>query len=92
MHRINNKPETNNISTLDGIPNRTSLGRFGVNRDLSYEPSALIMLLDKPVAIANHENKSLEMQIYGFDKTMAPQGKGVIKEICKKDGRKFLTT
>ena len=55
------------------------MGRFGVNRALSYEPSALIMLLDKPVAIANHENKSPEMQIYGFDKTMAPQGKGVIK-------------
>jgi phytoene dehydrogenase-like protein len=52
---------------------------LGVNRDLSHEPSALIMLLDKPVTIANHENKSLEMQIYGFDKTMAPEGKGVIK-------------
>ncbi len=52
---------------------------LGVNRDLSKEPSALIMLLDKPATIANHKNESLEMQIYGFDKTMAPQGKGVIK-------------
>ncbi len=52
---------------------------LGVNRDLSKEPSALVMLLDKPVIIAGHENKSLEMQIYGFDKTMAPEGKGVIK-------------
>lgn len=52
---------------------------LGVNRDLSKEPSALIMLLDKPVTIANHKNESLEMQIYGFDKTMAPQGKGTIK-------------
>jgi len=52
---------------------------LGVNRDLSKEPSVLVMLLDKPVIIADHENTSLEMQIYGFDRTMAPEGKGVIK-------------
>lgn len=52
---------------------------LGVNRDLSNEPSSLIMLLDEPVTIANHKNESLEMQMYGFDKTFAPQGKGVIK-------------
>jgi phytoene dehydrogenase-like protein len=52
---------------------------LGVNRDLSSEPSALVMLLDEPVTIAGHRCESLEMQIYGFDKTMAPAGKGVIK-------------
>ncbi|MEA4896692.1 MAG: NAD(P)/FAD-dependent oxidoreductase [Christensenellaceae bacterium] len=52
---------------------------LGVNRDLSKEPSSLIMLLDKPATLAGHELASLEMQIYGFDKTMAPAGKGVIK-------------
>jgi phytoene dehydrogenase-like protein len=52
---------------------------LGVNRDLSSEPSALVMLLDHPVTIAGHVCDSLEMQIYGFDKTMAPPGKGVIK-------------
>jgi len=52
---------------------------LGVKRDLSAEPSALIMLLDEPVEIAGHKCESLEMQIFGFDKTMAPQGKGVIK-------------
>jgi phytoene dehydrogenase-like protein len=52
---------------------------LGVNRDLSGEPSSLIMLLDHPVVIANHKNESIEMQIYGFDKTLAPEGKGVIK-------------
>ncbi|HWQ96197.1 MAG TPA: FAD-dependent oxidoreductase [Candidatus Methylomirabilis sp.] len=52
---------------------------LGINRDLSNEPSTLVMLLDRPVVIAGHENRSLEMQIYGFDKTMAPEGKGVIK-------------
>jgi phytoene dehydrogenase-like protein len=52
---------------------------LGVSRDLSREPSALIMLLDRPVQIAGHSHKSLEMQLYGFDKTLAPEGKGVIK-------------
>ncbi|MDD5168259.1 MAG: NAD(P)/FAD-dependent oxidoreductase [Syntrophales bacterium] len=52
---------------------------LGVNRDLSREPSALIMLLDKPVTIAGHEHESLELQIYGFDPSMAPSGKGTIK-------------
>jgi phytoene dehydrogenase-like protein len=52
---------------------------LGVDRDLSQEPSALVMLLAKPVEIAGHVLNSLETQTYGFDKTMAPQGKGVIK-------------
>jgi phytoene dehydrogenase-like protein len=52
---------------------------LGVNRDLSAEPSAMIMLLDDPVEIAGHRCESLEMQIFGFDRTMAPEGKGVIK-------------
>jgi phytoene dehydrogenase-like protein len=52
---------------------------LGVNSDLSREPSALVMLLEKPLDIAGHVHGSLEMQIYGFDRTMAPEGKGVIK-------------
>ncbi len=39
----------------------------------------MVMLLDQPVEIAGHACESLEMQIYGFDRTMAPEGKGVIK-------------
>ncbi len=52
---------------------------LGVDRDLSREPSSMVMLLDEPVEIANHAHRSLEMQMYGFDPTMAPPGKGVIK-------------
>jgi phytoene dehydrogenase-like protein len=37
------------------------------------------MLLDKPATLGGHKNDSLEMQLYGLDKTMAPEGKGVIK-------------
>lgn len=52
---------------------------LGVNRDLSNEPSSLHVLLEQPVTIAGHTCKHLEMQMYGFDKSMAPAGKGVIK-------------
>ncbi len=52
---------------------------LGVKRDLSREPSALVMLLDRPVEIAGHTCNSLELQTYGMDATMAPPGKGVIK-------------
>lgn len=52
---------------------------LGVDRDLSAEPSAMVMLLEKPVTIAGHTTSNIEMQMYGFDATMAPKGKGVIK-------------
>lgn len=52
---------------------------LGVNRDLSREPSALVMLLDQPVTIAGRKITSLEMQLYGHDSSTAPPGKGVIK-------------
>jgi phytoene dehydrogenase-like protein len=52
---------------------------LGVNRDLSKEPSSMIILMDEPVVLANHSCHELELQTYGFDPSMAPAGKGVIK-------------
>jgi len=52
---------------------------LGVKRDLSSLPSALIMFLDQPEIIAGHNCDHLSMQLYGFDSSMAPAGKGVIK-------------
>ena len=52
---------------------------LGVNRDLSCEPSSLVLLLEQPVTIANHKYESIEAQLYGFDTSMAPPGKGTIK-------------
>jgi phytoene dehydrogenase-like protein len=52
---------------------------LGVNRDLTGEPSSLVLLLEKPVTIAGHEYDSIEAQLYGLDKSMAPVGKGTIK-------------
>jgi phytoene dehydrogenase-like protein len=52
---------------------------LGVKRDLSSFPSSLIMFLDQPEIICGHSCDHLPMQIYGFDNSMAPDGKGVIK-------------
>ncbi len=52
---------------------------LGINRDLSMEPSSMILLLDQPVTLANHVCHEVELQTYGFDPSMAPAGKGVIK-------------
>ena len=52
---------------------------LGVNRDLSGEPSSLVLLLDQPVTIGNHKYEEIDTQLYGFDKHMAPEGKGTIK-------------
>jgi phytoene dehydrogenase-like protein len=52
---------------------------LGIDRDLSGEPSSLVLLLDKPMTIANHQYENIEAQVYGFDSCMAPTGKGTIK-------------
>ena len=52
---------------------------LGVKRDLSSYPSSLIILLEKPEIIGGHECDHLNMAIYGFDASMTPAGKGVIK-------------
>jgi phytoene dehydrogenase-like protein len=52
---------------------------LGVKRDLASYPPALLLFLEKPEVIAGHTCEHLDLQIYGFDSSMAPAGKGVIK-------------
>lgn len=52
---------------------------LGLNRDLSHEPCARVLLLDQPVRIAGYEHDSLELEFYGHDPTMAPPGKSALK-------------
>ncbi len=52
---------------------------LGVKRDLSSYPSSLIMFLEKPEIFGGNNCDHLSMQIFGFDSSMAPAGKGVIK-------------
>jgi phytoene dehydrogenase-like protein len=55
---------------------------LGVNRQFDDVPASAIGLsfnLEKPVTIAEMERKSLRILISNFDRTMAPEGKSVIK-------------
>lgn len=52
---------------------------LGVKRDLSNLPSSMILFLDKPVTIGSTKCNHLDLQLYGYDPSMAPEGKGVIK-------------
>ncbi|MFO7881063.1 MAG: NAD(P)-binding protein [Kosmotogaceae bacterium] len=54
---------------------------FGVDRDLSDEPPSIVLFLDKPLEIAGEKRQKLHLEFYGFDSSMAPNGKGVIKAI-----------
>jgi phytoene dehydrogenase-like protein len=56
---------------------------FGVNRDFSNEPHALVLFLDKPISIENRELDKLDLEIFNFDPTFAPSGKCVIKVVME---------
>jgi phytoene dehydrogenase-like protein len=49
---------------------------LGVDRDLSREPHALVLLLDDPTPIADQVRDRLKLALYGHDPSMAPRGKG----------------
>lgn len=63
----------------DGGVSPAVLVCLGVKRDLSAYPSALILFLERPEEIGGHTCEHLHMQIYGFDPSLAPAGKGIIK-------------
>jgi len=54
---------------------------FGVARNISKEPPAMACLLEKPISIAGRDVDSLEVEIFGYDPSLAPAGKGVIKVV-----------
>jgi len=64
---------------------------LGVNRDLSAEPRALTLLLDSPVQIADIITDRLDIELFGFEPTFAPKGKGVIKALIKSGYRYWKT-
>lgn len=52
---------------------------LGVRRDLSDEPHALVMLLDEPTTLGERTVDRISVELYGFDPSLAPEGKGTIK-------------
>jgi len=54
---------------------------FGVNRNISGEPHALVLFLEKPVTIMDGDVDRLDVELTSHDPSMAPPGKGVIKVV-----------
>ncbi len=52
---------------------------LGVARDLSAEPHAIVLPLDRPVTIAGEERQRLYVEPFCFDASMAPGGKTALK-------------
>jgi phytoene dehydrogenase-like protein len=73
------------ISAYYGAPeDRIEMGihvSLGLARDLSAEPHAIVLPLAKPVMIANEERHRLYVEPFGFDRSLAPPGKGVLKVV-----------
>jgi phytoene dehydrogenase-like protein len=52
---------------------------LGVARDMSQEPHALVQFLENPVTLMGQSRDRLDVENYGFDPTLAPVGKAVLK-------------
>ena len=56
---------------------------LGLSRDLSKEPRALVLFLEKPLKIADEERTKLDLELFGYDSSLAPAGKSVLKVLLK---------
>ena len=54
---------------------------FGVALDLSKEPHALVLFQEEPFSVENRERDRIDVEVFGFDPTLAPEGKTVVKVV-----------
>lgn len=52
---------------------------LGIKNDLSGEAENVAVKLDKPITLGNEQNRYIYLTNFSFDKTMAPEGKTVIR-------------
>jgi phytoene dehydrogenase-like protein len=55
---------------------------LGVARDISNEPPAMSCLLEEPVTITDSNVDFLEVELFSYDPSLAPAGKGVVKVVA----------
>jgi phytoene dehydrogenase-like protein len=56
---------------------------YGVNRDFSAEPHALVIFQNEPLVLEEKTHDKLDVEIFNFDSTLAPKGKTVIKVVME---------
>ena len=52
---------------------------LGVARELIDEPQALVLFQEEPAQLADQVLERVPVELYGFDSTLAPAGKSMIK-------------
>jgi len=52
---------------------------LGLARELSGEPHAMVLWLLEPIQVADRVRDRLDLELFGFDPSLAPPGKGVLK-------------
>lgn len=52
---------------------------LGLDRDLSSEPHAMVLWLPESAQLADQVRDRLDLELFGFDPSLAPPGKGVLK-------------
>ncbi len=52
---------------------------YGVKRDLSGEPHALVLFQNKLLTVEGRELSKLDVEIFNFDPSLVPSGKAVVK-------------
>jgi phytoene dehydrogenase-like protein len=55
--------------------------QFGLARDLSQEAHAIVLFLPESIEIAGERKDRLDLELFGFDPSLAPAGKGVLKAV-----------
>ncbi len=54
---------------------------YGVAKKISNEPHAIVLFLDKPITIEDVARDRLDIEVFNFDPTLAPEGKTVVKVV-----------
>ena len=72
----------------NGYPKTQAFGLevwYGVARDFSKEPHAIVLFLDEPITIEGQQRDRLDLEVINFDPTMAPPGNTVLKVVFESD-------
>jgi phytoene dehydrogenase-like protein len=75
-------------SYYKAFPKNQSFGLevwYGVDRDFTGEPHAIVLFLDKPIIVEGKEKDRLDVEVFNFDPSLAPSGKGVVKVVFDSD-------
>jgi len=64
------------------VPDRQDMNMhvsFGVDRNMSDEPHALCYFLEEPISLLGKERNRINVEVFSFDPSMAPEGKASVK-------------